>query len=274
MPLLVATAASLIRLCRTPSTRAAFASGVLSGLTTITRSTALLAWIVVWPLCWLAAKGEPRRGSVIAVLVATTLAIFSLITIRNWIVARVFAPTSTELGITLLGGNEVPPDLQIDPAVRSPIYQRFGIDDPTATVIQYAINAPGRFAQNLGRKALFALGFYEPYAQGGGIPRVYRRLDNRRRWRDSRDAIGSTGNCGAAAGAHRTHAVHRRRDRLSRRANGSSCRFTPCWCPTLPLRCGTRCKQPQLGCGHGQPEGEPEQDVGLADRNRGPSADP
>ena len=163
----------MIRLCRSPSTRAALASGVLSGLTAITRSTALLAWIVVWPLCWLAAKGAPRRGSAIAVLVAMTLAVFSLITIRNWIVARVFAPTSTELGITLLGGNEVPPDLQIDPAVRSPIYQRFGIDDPTATVIEYAINAPGRFAQNLGRKALFALGFYEPYAPGWGYSPVY-----------------------------------------------------------------------------------------------------
>ena len=173
VPLLVATAASLIRLCRTPSTRAAVASGVLSGLTTITRSTALLAWIVVWPLCWLAAKGAPRRGSAVSVLVALTLAIFSLITIRNWIVARVFAPTSTELGITLLGGNEVPPDLQIDLAVRSRIYQRFGIDDPTATVIEYAINAPGRFAQNLGRKALFALGFYEPYAPGWGYSPVY-----------------------------------------------------------------------------------------------------
>jgi hypothetical protein len=133
----------------------------------------LLAWIVVWPLCWLAAKGAPRRGSAVSVLVALTLAIFSLITIRNWIVAGVFAPTSTELGITLLGGNEVPPDLQIDLAVRSPIYQRFGIDGPTATVIEYAINAPGRFARNLGRKALFALGFYEPYAPGWGYSPVY-----------------------------------------------------------------------------------------------------
>ena len=173
VPLLVATAASLIRLCRTPSARSALTSGVLSGLATITRSTALLAWILVWPLCWLATKGSPRRGAVIALLVASTMAIFSLITIRNWIVARVFAPTSTELGITLLGGNEVPPDLQIDLSARSGIYQRFGISDLTATVIEYAINAPGRFALNIGRKALFALGFYEPYAPGWGYSPVY-----------------------------------------------------------------------------------------------------
>ena len=173
VPLLAATAASLVRLCRAPSLRAAFTSGVLSGVTTITRSTALLAWIVVWPLCWLATKGAPRRGSIITMLVASTMAIFSLIAIRNWIVARVFAPTSTELGITLLGGNEVPPDLQIDLAARSRIYQRFRISEPTATVIEYAINAPGRFAQNIGRKALFALGFYEPYAPGWGYSPVY-----------------------------------------------------------------------------------------------------
>ena len=104
---------------------------------------------------------------------ASTLAVFSLIAIRNWIVAGVFAPSSTELGITLLGGNEVPPGVAIDLATRAPFYQRFGISDHTATVIEYAITAPGLFASNLGRKALFALGFYEPYAPGWGYSPVY-----------------------------------------------------------------------------------------------------
>ena len=173
VPLVVASAAMLIRMCRTPSPRAALTTGVLSGLTTITRSTVLLSWIVVWPACWLAMKGVPRRRSMMTLIIASTLAIFSLIAIRNWIVARVFAPTSTEFGITLLGGNEVPADLAIDLSARAAMYRRLGIDDPAATVIEYAINAPGRFAQNLGRKALFALGFYEPYAPGWGYSPVY-----------------------------------------------------------------------------------------------------
>ncbi len=173
VPLLAATAASLIRLCRQPQRRAALTSGLLSGLTTITRSTALLSWVIVWPACWLAMKGVPRRHAAITTLAASTLAVFSLISIRNWIVAGVFAPSSTELGITLLGGNEVPPGVTINLATRAPLYQGFGISDHTATVIEYAITAPGLFAKHLGHKALFALGFYEPYAPGWGYSPVY-----------------------------------------------------------------------------------------------------
>jgi hypothetical protein len=173
VPLLAATAASLIHFCRQPEQRRALTSGLLSGLTTITRSTALLSWVVVWPACWLATKGMPRRHTAIAILAASTLAVFSLISVRNWIVAGVFAPSSTELGVTLLGGNEVPPGVTIDLAARAPLYNTFGISDLTATVIEYAITAPGLFAGNLGRKALFALGFYEPYAPGWGYSPVY-----------------------------------------------------------------------------------------------------
>jgi hypothetical protein len=173
VPLLTATAASLIRMCRHPRPRSGLTAGLLSGLTTITRSTALLSLAIVWPACWLATKGVPRRHLVITILAATTIAVFSLIAIRNWIVAGVFAPTSTEFGITLLGGNEVPPGVAINRDARAPIYQRLGIGDHTATVIEYAITSPGVFVKHLGRKALFALGFYEPYAPGWGYSPVY-----------------------------------------------------------------------------------------------------
>ena len=63
--------------------------------------------------------------------------------------------------------------MTIDLAARASLYQRFGISDHTATVIEYAITAPGLFARNLGRKALFVLGFYEPYAPGWGYSPVY-----------------------------------------------------------------------------------------------------
>lgn len=173
VPLLLVSSAALIQMCAQPRTRRALAAGVLSGMTTLTRSTALLGWVAVWPLCWVALKGHPRRNAAMGVLVASMLAVFSVITIRNWIVADVFAPMPTELGITLRGGNEVPAGVAIDLAARSAIYQRLNINEHTATVIEFAITAPGLFAQNIGRKALFALGFYEPYAPGWGYSPVY-----------------------------------------------------------------------------------------------------
>jgi hypothetical protein len=108
-----------------------------------------------------------------ALLIACTIAVFSLIAVRNALVSHRFAPASTEFGITLRGGNEPPPDLPLDSTPRQKLYGRLGVGGQTAEVIEYAIAAPGRFAANMGRKALFVLGFYEAYAPGWGYSPVY-----------------------------------------------------------------------------------------------------
>ena len=176
VPLLVAATAATMRLCDVPLTKNAIWSGALSGLATITRSTALLAWALVWPAAWAAGSAAgtntSRRTKLLAVVIASFLAIFALPAIRNWIVAGVPSPIPTEGAITLLGGNEPPPGLEID-AGRRPIYQRLGISDITATVIEYAIQRPRMFAMNMWRKALFVLGVHEPYAPGWGYSPVY-----------------------------------------------------------------------------------------------------
>ncbi len=173
VPLLAATVASFIWTAPAPTLRRVGLTGLLSGTTAITRSTVLLSFALVWPACWITWKGRPKRNTMVALLIASTLAVFSLIAIRNWIVARTFAPASTELGITLLGGNEVPPGAVIDFSSRGRLYTTFGIGEFTATVIEYAITAPEAFLRHQGRKALFALGFYEPYAPGWGYSPVY-----------------------------------------------------------------------------------------------------
>jgi len=172
VPLLVASTAAMIRLCDQPRTGGAIHTGVLSGLAAITRSTALVAWIAAWPAVWLALRGTTQRARVMTWLIASFVAVFSMVAIRNAIVAGVFAPTSTEMGITLLGGNELPPGLTMNPE-RLRIYQRIGLSDITASVVDYAISEPRLFAVNLGRKALFVMGFYEPYAPGWGYSPVY-----------------------------------------------------------------------------------------------------
>jgi hypothetical protein len=173
VPMMTAAIWSLLRLVREPSTRRAVATGIVGGVAAVTRSTLLLTFALVWPACWLALRGRPKRAMVLAALAATTLAIFSLIAVRNAIVAHRFAPASTELGVTLLGGNEIPEGVTIDMTQRGALYRRLGVSDLTAQVIEYAITAPGRFALHQGRKALFALGFYEPYAPGWGYSPVY-----------------------------------------------------------------------------------------------------
>jgi len=172
VPLLVISTASLIRLIDKPMTGQAIWAGAMSGLTAITRSTVLVGWVVAWPAAWLALKGAAARTRVLTIMIVSCLAVMSLVSVRNWIVARVPSPIPTEGAITLLGGNEPPPGLEID-AARRPMYQRFHISDMTATVIEYAIQQPRVFAMNIGKKALFVLGFYEPYAPGWGYSPVY-----------------------------------------------------------------------------------------------------
>jgi hypothetical protein len=146
---------------------------LLSGLAAISRSTLTLAWLLVWPVFAWHWRAIPRRWRTLATLVGCSLAVFSLITIRNALVSHQFAPSSTELGVTLLGGNPPPAGLVLNPAARKPLYDRFGLGGYTVEVIEYAIAAPGAFAANLARKAAFALGFYEPYAEGWGYSPVY-----------------------------------------------------------------------------------------------------
>jgi hypothetical protein len=172
VPLLVASAAATIRLCDHADAKGAIWSGILSGFTTITRSTALAAWAVVWPAVWVANKNKPERARLFAMLITSFLAVFSLVAVRNFIVAGVPSPMPTEGAITLLGGNEPPPGLTMDPG-RQQIYERLGISDLATPVIEYAIQEPGLFTLHQARKALFVLGIHEFYAPGWGYSPVY-----------------------------------------------------------------------------------------------------
>ena len=173
VPLLAGAALAVIAAAQRPSPRRAIVAGLLTGLATITRSTALLGWPAVALAAWTAWRSVPSRRRLTALLLGCALAVFSLITIRNWIVSGRFAPASTEFGVTLLGGNIPPDDVTIDGSPRRALYQRWRIEESTARVIEYALTAPQAFAANIGRKALFALGFYEPYAEGWGTSPVY-----------------------------------------------------------------------------------------------------
>jgi hypothetical protein len=173
IPLLAAWTASLITLCVRPQLRLATKTGILAGLTAIARSTSVLAWPIIWPALFWQMRGRRVRTKVIATLVACSLAVFSLVATRNWLVSHRFVLASTEFGVTLAGGNLPPEGLLIDPSTRRRVYESFGVDGYTAQTIEYAIVAPGSFAANLGRKALFALGVYEPYAPGWGYSPVY-----------------------------------------------------------------------------------------------------
>ncbi len=172
VPLMALSVLAIVDAAQRQDTVTAARAGLLAGVTAITRSTAMLAWALLWIALFVHLR-RGQRARVLTVLIGITFAVFSLITVRNAIVSHRFVPASTEFGITLRGGNEPPGDVVLNPAPRMAIYQRLGVSVHTIDVIEYAIAAPGRFAGNMGRKALFVLGVYEPYAPGWGYSPVY-----------------------------------------------------------------------------------------------------
>jgi len=172
VPLLAVWAWLSVELATRPSIGLAAWTGLAGGLTAMTRTTILLAWPMVWSLLFAKLRTSPFRTSAIAILAAVSLALFSLIGIRNAVASHQFALTPTGLGVTLRGGNEPPPGLTLSRS-RVALYERLGVGGHTADVIEYAIAAPRAFAANTVRKALFVLGFYEAWMPGWGYSPVY-----------------------------------------------------------------------------------------------------
>ena len=168
IPLLAAWTISLLSALDAPSTIAAVRSGILAGFAALTRTTSLLAIAVSLPFTWSMWKTSPARMKLIGRTLACAAVVVSFITIRNAAVAHVFKPLPGEFGVTFAGGNEPPPGLAIDPGKHQALYQALHVDDNTAHVIEFALTAPAAFATNLWHKALFAFGYYEPYAPGFG----------------------------------------------------------------------------------------------------------
>ncbi len=173
IPLLAAATLATIAAAQQPATASAMRAGLLTGVATITRTTALLAWpaMLLAGLSGWQVRRDRRR--LIAIMLGAAIVVFSLIAVRNWLVSRQVSLTSTEFGVTLLGGNIPPEGLTIDGSPRFELYRRLALNESTARVIEYAITHPLAFSDNMARKALFALGIYEPYAPGWGLSPVY-----------------------------------------------------------------------------------------------------
>ncbi|HYB95161.1 MAG TPA: hypothetical protein VEC39_09330 [Vicinamibacterales bacterium] len=173
VPLLMWWTMWCVELCFRPTTRHALLAGLVGGLTAITRTTVLIAWPLVWSMLFVQLRDARGRMRVLASMAAVSLALFSLIAVRNGLVSGRFAPMPTEFGITLRAGNEPPGDIPFRPGWRMAVYERLAVGGHTAEVLEYAITSPRRFADNMGRKLLFVLGVYEPYAPGWGYSPVY-----------------------------------------------------------------------------------------------------
>ena len=134
-------------------------TGVTGGLATLTRATLLLGWPLILPP-WAVSLRRARFQSA-ALMLVVMIAIVGVATLRNWVVSRTFVPVTSGFANNLAMGNVPVHPLAPTPADRLAYYRRLGVTPPVQGVIEFAIQAPGDFLLNLGRKALYSVGFFE-----------------------------------------------------------------------------------------------------------------
>lgn len=143
-------------------------TGIAGGLAVLARSTLLLALVFVVPALALARRHRGWRLAPVAVMLAGMALVVSLATVRNLVAAGRLVAITTSLPINLLLGNPPPAGVPLHDADAHTLYAWIASDDRTRAVVEFARHAPATFAALLGRKAMYALGVFEPLVPGQG----------------------------------------------------------------------------------------------------------
>jgi hypothetical protein len=111
------------------------------------------------------------RVATLAILLSTMMAVVSIATVRNWVVAHRLVAIASEGPIVLYLGNP-PPRLTTPPAHKAQ-YERVGLDPYAQAVAEYARQQPRAFVNGLWRKARYTLGWFGDMRPGGGTSTFY-----------------------------------------------------------------------------------------------------
>jgi Dolichyl-phosphate-mannose-protein mannosyltransferase len=166
-PLLACWAWLLARAAADPlsSSRMVFA-GVIGGLATLTRTSLFAAWPLVLPV-WSASLGRPRARST-TIILASMIAVIGLATLRNWVVSGTFVPVVSSFSINLAASNVSGRNVQRPPETRAVTYERLRVPMPMQRTAEFAVQQPGQFFDQLWRKGLYAVGFFDLSGFKGG----------------------------------------------------------------------------------------------------------
>ena len=171
VPLVCLWIYTLVRFAESPSRGRAIASGLVGGLATLARSSLLVGWAGAVPVLAIAMGWRRQRLGLLALLVTTMVAVTSMATMRNWIVAHRLVAISSEGPVVLSVGNS-PPPLTIPPPHKA-LYDRIGLDPLVQAVVEYARQQPRAFGRGLWQKAQYTLGWFEAIRPDAGTSTFY-----------------------------------------------------------------------------------------------------
>ncbi len=159
IPLLALWTLSLCRIAANPPRFVPAGAAIWGGLSTLSRSTVLLAWpLIALPI--VASYRRARRSLLpLAAALIIALGVVGLATLRNAVVARQVVPITSSFGVNFYLGNLPPPGtLGHEPELRRWL-ERISSDPRAVDTLEYATTAPRLFLGGLRRKAAFAFGW-------------------------------------------------------------------------------------------------------------------
>jgi len=156
----------------TRPTRLAILTGVVGAFATLTRSSLLSGWVFALPLVALAIPRRRVRLSVLAVAVFAMLAVTSLATMRNWVVAHKLVLITSEGAQAVFLGNPPPALDDAPPAVKA-WYARLNFDPRVEKVAEFARQQPRQFTAGLVRKGVYTLGWFGTMLDGAPTSHFY-----------------------------------------------------------------------------------------------------
>jgi hypothetical protein len=174
VPLVCFWALRLVKLARdpNPSLRSAAAAGVAGGVATLTRTTLMMGWPPALLLTALGLWRTRRVTRTMAMLVVALLAVISLATLRNWVVARQFVLINAYGTFNMFLANAPTTPVPIAPDHKA-TYDRLGLDANMQTVVEYARQSPGPFFDLWRRRAAYALGSFSTLVPDTGRSTFY-----------------------------------------------------------------------------------------------------
>lgn len=169
VPLVCFWALRLVKLATStnPSARFAAAAGAAGGLATVTRTTLMMGWPLALSLTAWSLWPTRRVVKTMTVLVVAMMAVISLATVRNWVVARQFVLINAYGTFNMFLANAPPIPVPIVPEHKV-TYDRLGLDANMQTVVDYARQSPRPFFNLWRKRAAYTLGSFATLVPGGG----------------------------------------------------------------------------------------------------------
>jgi hypothetical protein len=169
VPLVAWWSLALVRFTECPSRSWGAWTGLLGGVTALTRTTLLAAIPLILPLVVAGLRIRRRASATVSLIIFVVClgGALGLVVLRNGMVSHQWRLVPTSGGVNLQISNEPPAGVDVSRSGARPIHRYLALGPQARATLEYALQAPRPFVEGLASKAAFMLGL-RANSPGGG----------------------------------------------------------------------------------------------------------